>query len=185
MSDKGFSLYIQYLDGDEGALEALVRRYSDPLIRFAYCYVQSAAEAEDIMEDTVVALILKRKRLTDGDALHGYLYKTARNKAIDCLRRRSRRDVPLEDVENVLTAGDLEADVSRRARNQTVYRCMQALPEQYKEVLHLTYFEGFSPAEVSHILKRSPKQVYNLLSRSKNALRELLTKEGITHEELF
>lgn len=185
MSDKGFSQYIQYLNGDENALEALVRRYSDPLVRFAYCYVQNAAEAEDIMEDTIVALILKRKRLTDGDALHGYLYKTARNKAIDCLRRHSRRDVPLEDVENVLTSGDLEADVSRRARNQMVYRCMQTLPEQYKEVLHLTYFEGFPPAEVSHILRKTPKQVYNLLSRSKSALRELLIKEGITHEELF
>lgn len=183
MSDKGFSQYIQYLNGDEAALEALVRRYSDPLVRFAYCYVQSAAEAEDIMEDTIVALILKRKRLADGDALHGYLYKIARNKAIDCLRRQ--KHVPLEDMEAVLSAGDLEADVSRRARNQAVYRCMQILPEQYKEVLHLTYFEGFSPAEVSHILKKSPKQVYNLLSRSKAALRELLTKEGITHEELF
>lgn len=183
MSDKGFSQYIRYLEGDENALDALVRRYSDPLVRFAYCYVQNTAEAEDIMEDTIVALILKRLRLTDGDALHGYLYKTARNKAIDNLRRH--KHVPLDDVESILIAGDAETDVFRRARNQTVYRCMQQLPEQYREVLHLTYFEGFSPSQVSHILRKSPKQVYNLLSRSKCALRELLSKEGITHEELF
>lgn len=183
MSDKGYSLYIRHLEGDEQALEALVRLYSDPLIRFAYCYVQNASEAEDIMEDTIVALILKRLRLTSGDALHGYLYKTARNKAIDYLRKH--RCVPLEDVEAVLTVGDAESDVFRRARSQAIYRSMQMLPEQYREVLHLTYFEGFTPAEVSRILRKTPKQVYNLLTRSKNALRDILTKEGITHEELF
>lgn len=182
MSDKGLGHYQWYLSGDERGLEALVRLYAEPLIRFAYCYVRDAATAEDIMEDTIVALIMKRKRLDSGDDLHGYLYKIARNKSIDYLRRHSR-DVPLEDVQNVLSGGDVETDHFRRARNEQVYICMQALPEQYREVLHLCYFEGFSLPQVAKVLRRSMKQVYNLHTRAKNALKELLIKEGISYEE--
>lgn len=183
MSDKGLSHYERYLSGDDSGLEALVRTYSDPLVRFAYCFVQNAAAAEDIMEDTIATLIMKRKRMDSGDKLHGYLYKIARNKSIDYLRQH-RRTVPLEDVENVLTAGDMETEHFRRARNETVYICMQKLPEQYKEILHLTYFEGFSLSEISRIMHRSMKQIYNLHTRAKNAMKELLTKEGITYEDL-
>ncbi len=183
MSDKGLSQYRRYLSGDESGLEELVRTYSDSLIRFAYCYVQDADAAEDIMEDTIVALIMKRKRLDSGEKLHGYLYKIARNKSIDYLRKHSR-DVPLEDVQNVLTAGDLETGHFRRARNERVYVCMQSLPEQYREVLHLLYFEGFSLPQIGQILHQSMKQIYNLHNRAKGALKELLIKEGISYEDL-
>lgn len=183
MSDKGLSQYQRYLSGDESGLEELVRTYSDSLIRFAYCYVQDADAAEDIMEDTIVALIMKQKRLDSGEKLHGYLYKIARNKSIDYLRKHSR-DVPLEDVQNVLTAGDLETGHFRRARNERVYVCMQSLPEQYREVLHLLYFEGFSLPQIGQILHRSMKQIYNLHNRAKGALKELLIKEGISYEDL-
>ncbi|MBQ7345581.1 MAG: RNA polymerase sigma factor [Oscillospiraceae bacterium] len=183
MSDKDSHQYERSLKGDDDALVELVYTYSDALIRFVYCYVQDAATAEDIMEDTIATLIMKNKRSIDGDKLHGYLYKIARNKAIDHLRKR-RRLVPLEDVENVLTSGDLETDHFRRARNETVYVCMQGLPEQYREILHLTYFEGFSPQEISQILHKSIKQIYNLHDRAKRTLKERLIKEGIDHEDL-
>ena len=183
MSDKGLAQYQRFLSGDESGLTELVRIYSDALIRFSYCYVQDSAAAEDIMEDTIVTLIMKRKRLDSGDKLHGFLYKIARNKSIDYLRRHSKT-VPLEDVENVLPSGDLETEHFRRARNETVYVCIQALPEQYREVLQLCYFEGFTLSEAGQILHKTGKQMYNLHTRAKNALKELLIKEGISHEDL-
>lgn len=183
MTDSGLAYYNRYLQGSEDALEQLVQLYSDPLIRYIYCIVGSSAEAEDIMEDTIVTLITKRKRLNDGDSLKAYLYRIAHNRAISHLRKR-KGDVPLEDVENVLTGGDLEAVYFRRARNNTVYMCMQNLPDQYRQILQLTYFEGFSLQDVSNIIRKSMKQVYNLHTRAKQALKELLIKEGISHEDL-
>lgn len=183
MSETGLKHYEQYLLGDDNAVEELVRIYSDGLVRFAYCYVGNSAEAEDIMEDTIVTLILKRKQLKDERSLRAYLYKIARNKAISHLRR-NHGDISLSDVEGVLAGGDLETDYFRRARNNTVYICMQSLPAQYREVLHLTYFEGFSLQAVSGIMNKSIKQVYNLHARAKQALKELLIKEGISYEDL-
>ena len=111
------------------------------------------------------------------------LYRIAHNRAISHLRKR-RGDVPLSDVENVLAGCDLEPVYFRRARNNTVYRCMQSLPDQYRQTLQLTYFDGFSLQDVSHITQKSMKQVYNLHTRAKQALKELLIKEGISYEDL-
>ena len=183
MSDFGASSYRRYQQADPTTLEELVRTYSDPLVRFAYCYVKDSAAAEDIMEDTFAALVMKHGHFPTEGHLRAWLYRVARSRAIDHLRRH-RHEVPLEDVENVLYSGDLETDLIRRQCRQTVYVCMQALPSQYREVLQLTYFDGFSTEQVCGIMRKSSKQVYNLLARAKVALRELLEKEGISHEDL-
>lgn len=183
MTNLSFEHYCHYLDGDEDALTQLVRSCSEPLIRFAYCYVPDSAAAEEIMEDAIVALIMKRKRFDNEASFRSYLFKIAKNKAIDHLRKW-RNTVALEDVQNVLLTEDLETGHSRRARNALVYVQIQSLPEQYRQILHLTYFEEFSLAQISKIMGKSMKQVYNLHARAKEALKQRLLKEGLTHEEL-
>ena len=183
MSNLSYDCYCRYLSGDDDALAELVKSCSDGLIRFAYCYVQDATAAEEIMEDAIVAPIMKRKRLDNEAAFRSYLFKIAKNQAIDHLRKW-RNTVALEDVQNVLMTEDLETSHSRRARNAQVYVQIQDLPEQYRQVLHLTYFEDFSLAQVSKIMGKSMKQVYNLHARAKEALKQRLIKEGLTYEEL-
>ena len=90
----------------------------------------------------------------------------------------------MEDVENVLFTPGADVSVYQSQRDQTVYKCMQALPQQYREVLELAYFERFSVDRICLVTGKRPKQVYNLLSRARAALKTLLEKEGITHEDL-
>lgn len=183
MAPFGESSYRRYIKGDPEALEELIRTYSDPLIRFAYSYVGSSAVAEDLMEDGLADVLVKGKRFSHEAHFKAYLYKTVRYRCINFLRR-NRGYVPLEDVENVIAIGDLEGDAIRKERDRTVYACMQALPEQYRQVLELSYFDGFTPEEISSVLSLSRKQVYNLLARAKIALRKMLEKAGISHEDI-
>lgn len=183
LTNLSFEAYCRYLHGDEDALTDLVKNCSDALIRFAYCYVQNSAAAEEIMEDAIVSLIMKRKRFDNEASFRSYLFKIAKNQAIDHLRKW-RNTVALEDVQNTLLTEDLETGHSRRARNALVYVQIQSLPEQYRQILHLTYFEEFSLVQISKIMGKSMKQVYNLHSRAKEALKQRLLKEGLTYEEL-
>lgn len=183
MSELGVCSYRRFLKGDPNALEELIRTYSDPLTRFAFCYVGSAAAAEEVMEDALTDVLLKGKRFDDEAHFKAYLYKAVRHRSINYLRRH-RNHVPLEDVENVLSCGDLEGDAIRLERDRTVFACMQVLPEQYRQVLTLKYFDGFSVEEICSVTGRSSKQVYNLLSRAKTALGKILEKVGISHEDL-
>lgn len=170
-------LYAQYLSGDESALTQLVQTYGDGLVRFAYCFVKDAMTAEDIAEDTFATLIVKRKRFSPRASFKTYLYKIARNKCVDYLRFK-RRFVPLDDLSNVLSASDVDTDVDLTERAKTLYKCMQCLPLQYRNVLTLTYIEEFSTEQTATIMGKTVKQIYNLLARAKVSLKELLINEG-------
>jgi len=171
-------------NGRESAtLENVIRTYSDPLVRFAYSFVGSASVAEELMEDALADVLLRDKRFEEEAQFRAYLYKTVRHRCLNYLRFH-RKLVPLEDVEGVLFCGDLEADTIQKERDRTVYTCLQELPLQYRQVLMLMYFEGFSVEEISTILSRSKKQVYNLLARAKASMKTSLEKVGITYEIL-
>lgn len=165
------------------SLETIILTYSDPLVRYAYCYVGSASAAEELMEDALADVLFRDKRFADEAHFKAYLYKAVRHRCLNYLRFH-RKLVPLEDVESVLCTGDLETDAIKKERDLAVYSCMQELPLQYRQVLTLTYFDGFSVEEVGTIMSRSKKQVYNLLARAKTSLKTSLEKVGISHEDL-
>lgn len=165
------------------SLETVIHTYSDPLVRFACCYVASPDVAEELMEDALTDVLIRDRRFEDEAHLKAYLYKAVRHRCLNFLRFH-RKFVPLEDVECALFAGDLEGDVIKKERDRAVFACLQELPLQYRQVLTLCYFDGFSVAEICAILSRSPKQVYNLLSRAKTSLKTSLEKVGITYEDI-
>ncbi len=183
MAEIGASSYRRFLRGDQTALAEFVSEYSDALVRFAYSFVRNSAVAEDVAAESIAIFYMKSKKFKDESQMRAYLYKIARSKAMDYLRRH-KHDVPLEDVENVLGSGDPEQDALRKERDEVIYRCMQRLPQQYSQVLQLAYFASFSNPQICRILGKNAKQVYNLLSRARSALKQELIKEGITHEEL-
>lgn len=176
--EEGTLLYRRYLQGDGAALETLVAKYSDALVRFAYCLMRDMSAAEDAAEDAFVALIIKRRSFSDDTNLRAYLYRAVRNNCIDRIRKNRRTAPPLESV------FDPERLFERRAENELLYAGMEELPPQYRDALYLVYIEGFRPEEAATILKRTRKQVYNLLSRARAALKEILLKKGVAHEEL-
>ena len=181
--DRGAALYEAFLHGDGSALEVLVQLYGDALTRFAYCIVRDDAAAEDVTADTFAALIVRRKKFRGESKFRTYLYAAARNRALDYLRKNGRLR-PLAGLENVLVGERGEQDVFAAERCRLLYGCMQRLPDLYKEVLYLSYFDGFSVAEIGRVLKKSAKQVYNLLFRARTSLKQILLKEGYSHEDL-
>lgn len=183
MAEIGESSYRRFLQGDKQTIEEWIRTYSDPLVRFAYSIVHSASAAEDIAAEAITDLYMRGKRFPDEARTRAYLYRMARSRSVDYLRHH-RRQVPLEDIQNVLGTGDPEAGLLLRQRDESLYRCLQALPEQYRLVLQLHYLDGFTIPQICGILGKHSKQVYNLLSRARAALKPILEKEGITHEDI-
>ena len=182
MTDNGVSSYRRFLQGDNRALEALIQTYGDPLLRYIFCYVKDCAAAEDIMEESFAALIVRRKRFDHDGALKAYLYWIARNKSFDYLRVRKRCDCSLTGLEYLFAEESAEGRVLARERDRRVYELLLTLREDYRAVLYLTYYGGLSVEEVGRAMKKNRKQVYNLLARAKANLKEKLIKDGIGYE---
>ncbi|MDE6201686.1 MAG: RNA polymerase sigma factor [Clostridiales bacterium] len=181
--ERGTELYNKYLRGDNEALEQLVIEYGDGLIGYAYCFLRDFAAAEDVMEDTFATLIVKRKRFEARAPFEAYLFRIARNKCLDRLRK-AKRETRLDDSTELAATSNAEDDALKIVRDEKVYKAMLTLPQDYRTVLYLTYYQGFSVDEIRSALGKNKKQVYNLLSRAKAALKELLIKEGIGYEDL-
>lgn len=178
MTDHGASSYHRYLQGEQKALEELVLEYGDKLVRFAYCILGDPYAAEDVMEDTFATLIVKRKRFTENAKFGTYLFQIARNRCFDLLRRRKKlRPLPLNDVGTFTESSDPEEEAIGAEEKERLYAKLRSLPETYRSVLELVYFEECSIEQTAKILKKNRKQIYNLLARAKSLLKALLEKE--------
>lgn len=101
--DDGISCYRRFLAGDRSGLEELLALYRRALVLFVNGYVRDAALAEDIAIDVFFELYKRKKPFdeTRGAAFKTYLFRIARNKALNALRKRGRRrEEPLTGAES-------------------------------------------------------------------------------------
>ena len=184
--DNGASSYRRFLDGDDKGLGEIVRDYKDGLMLYLNGFVNNIWVAEELMEETFFKIITKKPSFTAKNRFKTWLYTIGRNVAIDYLRHQSKiEQIPLEDAENLIKDElDLEIAYLAEERKMAVHRAMKKLNPEYRQVLWLIYFDGFSSAEACLVMKKSSRQMKNLVYRAKSALKSELDKEGFVYEEL-
>ncbi len=184
--DNGASSYRRFLDGDDGGIADIVSEYKDGLILYLNGYVKNIHLAEELCEDTFFRLITKKPRFTGSSTFKSWLYAIGRNVAVDYIRRDSRRRlVPMDELENYLSEErELERAYIGEEDKLALHGAMAKLSPDYRAVLWLVYFEGFTNAEAAHILRKNDRQIKNLLYRAKQSLKTTLEKEGFVYEEL-
>lgn len=168
----------------EERIAALVEAHRFPLLYFATGIIGNLTDAEDIVEDAFVRLLVKKPRLRDENAMKTYLFTTAKHIAIDYLRKNRRRLKEQKDLE-YLPETDvqfLEESVCKTETQREIAAALHTLSPDYREVLYLLYFEELSTAEISKIMGKTKKQIYNLAARAKKALAEILQKEDTPYE---
>ena len=106
--------------------------------------------------------------------------------AIDYLRRNSKRmEISLgEYPELVSEEQDLELSYIREECKITVHRAMRRLKSEYRQILWLIYFEGFSNKEAAAVMKKSVHNVETLVYRARRSLKSQLEMEGFVYEGL-
>lgn len=183
--DNGAESYRRFLDGDDFGMAALIREYRDGLMLYLNSIVNDLDAAEDCVQDTFIRLAVKKPKFRGGSTFKTWLYTIGRNIAVTYLQRAKRHStVQIDECISLTDETDLEQDYLREERKIIVHRAVNLLKPDYAQVLHLTYFEGFSNREAADIMKKSGKQIENLLYHAKRSLRAELEKEGFHYEDL-
>lgn len=182
----GASSYHRFLQGDKSGIEEIVKTYNNSLIFFVNGFVNNITTAEDIVADTFVELIVRQNKFKGDYSFKTWLFKIARNNAIDYLRKQSyRKSKSVDMFENELSdKNTLEESVLNNEQKKQLYKAMNQINSDYEKVLHLLYFEDMSYDEVGVVLHKNNKQIKNLTYRAKQALKIALEKEGFMHENL-
>ena len=146
--------------------------YGDTILRYAYSYLHNQSDTEEVLQDTLIQFLKTRPVFESDEHEKAWLLRVAGNLCKNRLKYNSLRQT--DELREELIAEQRE-DLS------FIWDAVQALPVQYREVIHLFYREGYSTREISQILGRKEATIRSGLSRGRGKLKELL-KEAYDFE---
>lgn len=156
----------------DAAVEELYAAHYRRLVRLAVLLVRDVGTAEDVVQDSFVAMHGRWRRLRDPDKGLAYLRQTVVNRSRSVLRHRAvqsrHQPEPMGDV-----AGADEATLTSERRTQ-VLDALRELPERQREVITLRYYLDLSEAQIADALGISRGAVKSHASRGAASLRQLL-----------
>ena len=154
--------------GEDGYIQYILDTYSRTLIRLCYTYVRNIFDAEDIAQDVLVALLKRGKGFESPEHEKAWLLRTAINKSKNHLRSGwITRTVAIDD------ADPSEKDDLTEEQSE-VMEAVLSLPEKYRTVIHLFYYDGYSIKEIAAITGKKPATVGTLLARGRSLLKEMM-----------
>lgn len=156
---------------DQMAAEAL-NTYGNAILRCAYSYLHNMADAEEILQDTLLKLLTAAPSFESEEHKKAWLLKVAANLSKNRIEYNALRDC--DELDESLAAEGRE-DLS------FVWEAVKQLPTQYREVIHLHYYEGYSTEEMAQILSRNPSTIRSDLRRGREKLKSVL-KEAYDFE---
>ena len=138
---------LRGLDGDAAAWRVLLTEFGAHLRAwFTRQLFDGAADAEDLVQETLIALHAKRATWDPKQPFTGWAWAIARHKLIDHLRKRGRRPTRPIEVAEMLYADHTVEDGATRA---DLSRCLSVLPPRQRRLIEDVRVRGLSVAEAA------------------------------------
>ena len=175
-------LISKHLQGDRQASQALVERYQDLVYSLAWRMLGDGEEARDAAQEVFLSALEALPRFRGESAFSTWLYRIAANTCItrSKLRRQRRtREVPAEDWDppDEHSPSSLEL-VEQGQRDHLLHQAVAELPEPYRLVIVLHYFQELTGAQVAQVLKVPEGTVKARLFRAQRLLQRKLNTRG-------
>lgn len=175
-------------NGDSHALETLLRRHQDRVYRFGMQMCRNPEDAEDVLQETLLAAARSIQKFRGGSSLSTWLYAVARSFCIK-KRRKSKfaptREQSLEqdvaESEILAATGKTPDEAALGKEIQSALKsAIESLEADQREVLLLRDVEGLTASEVGEVLEISAAAVKSRLHRARVRVRDLVApKLGI------
>lgn len=184
--EKGIESYLQFLKGDKTAMRSIVESYWDTMLLFTNGYVHNLSDAEDIAQEALIELAVRKPKLEEEHQLKAYLYKICRNKALNHLKKYQRMVGLSPEAEEFIEdeTAKIEARMEMKDSNKLLHRAMLGLQQNYREILYLRYFGDLSMKEAARIMRITEKQATAIAYQARQQLKKILEKEGYSGEDL-
>lgn len=172
------ALLARYARGDDAAARELARRLLPRLMGVAQRMLSDVAEAEDVVQETMLRLWRIAPDWQEGEAqVSTWAYRVAMNLCTDRLRkRRFVSDRPLDAVPEPADASqNVEGRMQDDARARALHHAISELPERQRAAVVLRHFEGLSNPEIAAIMDIGVEAVESLTSRGRRTLKQALS----------
>lgn len=153
----------------EYSREDVIRIYSGLVYRIAYSQTQSKSDAEDIFQEVFLDYLKSAPEFESEEHQKAWLIRVTVNRCKKLWRTPWRRKTVLVD----------EPELCQSPTEAAVWEQVALLPQNYRAVLYLYYYEGYSTEEIAGILHLNPPNVRTRLTRARKLLKEHLEGEWL------
>ena len=148
-------------------ISLLVDRYQDTVFKVALTHCRNRADAEDIVQEVFLSYIKAKPQFADENHEKAWFIRVAINQCKNLTGSFWKRRV-----------GGFTEDIPfEQKEEQDLFSAVMGLPEKYRTVIHLFYYEGYSVKEIGQILKCSETAITTRLNRGRKKLKEILKEE--------
>lgn len=144
-----------------------IERYADTVRRICMVHLKNYADTEDIFQTVFLKYVLYSEPFENEEHEKAWIIRVTINACKDLLKSFFRsRTTSLDTLKEAAQVPDTE--------HSELLDAVLSLPEKYKNVVYLYYYEEYSAAEISRILKKNVNTVYTLLTRARHLLKQEL-----------
>lgn len=141
-----------------------IDRHADMVRRLCLIHLKNQADSEDVFQTVFMKYALSSVVFENEEHEKAWFLRVTINACRDLLRSFFRsRTVPLEEL--------IELPDETSGDSREVLRAVLELPDKYREVVYLHYFEGYTAPEIAGLMRKNVNTVYSLLARAKKLLR--------------
>lgn len=149
----------------------IYNRNVDTVYRISLMYLKNISDAEDAVQDIFLQLIHRNPKFENLEHEKAWLIVTSQNYCKNILNNWWRKK--RTDINSVLEPSYIE-DLSR----DNIWQQVLSLPNKYKMVIYLYYYEGYSTDEISELLKIKSSTIRTRLCRARKRLKIILEEES-------
>lgn len=167
--------------GDTESFNELFRFYGKKLYFFAFGYLKSKEEAEEVVQEVFFKIWKSRKMINQDLSFKAYLFKIAYNYIQELFLKINReRAYRHEIIQSTFeSSNEMEERLDYHSLLEITEKIIDQMPQRQKEILLMKRKDGMAVKEIATILDISPKTVENHLTE---ALKKL--KEGLANEKI-
>ena len=144
-----------------------IERYSDTVQRLCMVHLKNDADTEDIFQTVFLKYVLSSVSFENDEHEKAWFIRVTINACKDLLKSFFRsHTVSLDNV--------MEQSAELPPDYRDVWEAVFSLPQKYRDVVYLHYFEDYTAPQISRILGKNVNTIYTLLTRSKQMLRKKL-----------
>ncbi len=171
---KANEILTLYKKDEKSAFKLLFDTYYIPLVLFANKIIQNEHSSEDIVQETLINFWQKKSFTNVSDNLDYYLYRSVKNKTLNYLKSKDKRQEVFMSTSDDYNKADLP-DTDDVEKYVTLYKTIEQLPQERRKVFDLVYIEGNKYQEAADKLGISINTVQTQLRRALQFLREKMT----------
>ena len=151
-----------------------VEKYLKMVYRISFHYFGNREDAEDVSQDVFIKLYSSKISTKNDEEIKAWLIRVTTNTCHSYFRnpfRRKRIDIDENEIADIVDTGSSEQDIVNR---KVVMDAVMSLPEHYRIIVYLFYYEEYLIGQISNILRIKETTIQTRLSRAREKLRSVL-----------